>query len=67
MGGGERQKMKEKEQGIAWRMDAVQRREREVRRKEWEEGGGQRIERERRDLQQREWGRIGNEIREATK
>ena len=39
MGGGERQKMKEKEQGIAWRMDAVQWREREVRRKEWEERG----------------------------
>ena len=58
--------MKETEQGIAWRMDAVQRREREVRRKEWEEGG-ERIERERRDLQQREWGRIANEIREATK
>ena len=45
MGGGERQKMKEKEQGIARRMDAVQRREREVRRKEWEEGGRKNRER----------------------
>ena len=53
-GSGERKRMTEKEQEIACRMDEVQRREREVRRKEWREGESERIEKERRDLQQRE-------------